>query len=111
MLFFYLHWNELAFVVEIPDPIEGITSISDILEDVETASPGAVDLSNLTRYFRYSTNNIDWSLWYDFTPTSIDPNGLDSVKGIELDPDHDVYIQIKCDFGTLILSPYCMAIS
>lgn len=95
--------NNLTFsknfrIFSIPDPIQGITSIVDILEDVETSSPGVLDLANLTRYFRYSTNNIDWSLWYEFTPTSLDPNGLAGITDIELDPNHPVYIQIKYEY-------------
>ena len=92
--------NNLTFsknfrIFSIPDPIQGITSIVDILEDIETVSPDALDLTYLKRYFRYSTNNIDWSLWYGFTPTSLDPAGLDSITDIELNPNDHVYIQIK----------------
>ena len=95
--------NNLTFsknfrIFSIPDPIQGILSIVDILEDIETVSPDALDLTYLKRYFRYSTNNIDWSLWYGFTPTSIDPSGLDSITDIELDPNDHVYIQIKYEY-------------
>lgn len=95
--------NNLTFsknfrIFSIPDPIQGITSIVDILEDIETVSPDALDLTYLKRYFRYSTNNIDWSLWYGFTPTSLDPAGLDNITDIELDPDTHVYIQIKYEY-------------
>ncbi len=95
--------NSLTFsknfrIFSIPDPVGGITSIVDILENIESTSPGVIDLSNLKRYFRYSTNNIDWSLWYQFTPVSIDPNGLNSITDIELDPDLEIYIQIKYEY-------------
>jgi hypothetical protein len=95
--------NSLTFsknfrIFSIPDPVKGITSITDILEDIESTSPGVIDLANLKRYFRYSTNNIDWSLWYQFTPVSIDPNGLNSITDIELDPDLEIYIQIKYEY-------------
>jgi hypothetical protein len=106
--------NNLTFsknfrIFSIPDPIKGIISIVDILEDIETVSPNALDLTNLGRYFRYSTNNIDWSLWYRFTPIDIDPTGLDIITDIELDPANLVYIQIKYEYddGTFeeLLSP------
>ena len=95
--------NTLTFsknfrIFSIADPITGITGISDILEDIETTSPGSIDLTFLKRYFRYSSNNIDWSLWYGFSPESIDPLGLDSVKSIEIEPDQCVYIEIKYEY-------------
>ena len=95
--------NSLTFsknfrIFSIPDPVKGITSITDILEDIESTSPGVIDLANLKRHFRYSTNNIDWSLWYQFTPVSIDPNGLNVITDIDLDPDLEIYVQIKYEY-------------
>jgi hypothetical protein len=95
--------NTLTFsknfrIFSIADPITGVTGISDILEDIETTSPGSVDLTYLKRYFRYSSNNIDWSLWYGFSPKDVDPSGLDSIEDIEIDPDQCVYIEIKYEY-------------
>tara|TARA_B100000963_G_scaffold176268_1_gene153322 strand:- start:27396 stop:29555 length:2160 start_codon:yes stop_codon:yes gene_type:complete len=95
--------NNLTFsknfrIFSIAEPIRGITGIVDILEDLEISSSSGVDISNLKRFFRYSCNNIDWSLWYGFTPISIDPNGLDSIKDIELDPEQCIHIEIKYEY-------------
>ena len=95
--------NNLTFsknfrIFSICEPIRGITGITDILEDLEIPASSNVDPSNLKRSFRYSCNDIDWSLWYGFTPTNIDPNGLDSVKDIELDPEQCIHIEIKYEY-------------
>ena len=95
--------NNLTFsknfrIFSIEDPITGVTGIADILEDIAITSPDALNLANLKRSFRYSANNIDWSLWYGFTPTSLDPNGLDDVKDIVFEPTQCVYIEIKYEY-------------
>lgn len=95
--------NTLTFsknfrIFSMPDSITGITGIADILEDVETVSPGATDLQYLKRYFRYSANKIDWSLWYGFEPAEVSSTGLDSIKDIEFDPSQCVYIEIKYEY-------------
>jgi hypothetical protein len=95
--------NTLTFsknfrIFSVNDPIYGVGNIEDILEDIEIASPGAVDLSYLKRYLRYSNNKLDWSLWYSFAPLDVDPNGLDNVKEIEFEKDCDLFIEIKYEY-------------
>jgi len=95
--------NSLTFsknfrIFSIVDPVKGITNIEDILEDIDVTSPSVIDLSYLKRSFRYSVNNIDWSLWYFYKPLSVDPNGLNDVKDIILDPDDSIYIEIKYEY-------------
>lgn len=95
--------NTLTFsknfrIFSVLDPIHGVTNIEDILEDLEIASPGAIDLNNLNRYLRYSNNKLDWSLWYGFTPLDINPNGLDEVKDIEFEKNCDLFIEIKYEY-------------
>ena len=85
-------------IFSVTDPIRGVSNIEDILEDIEITSPGVIDLNNLHRYFRYSNNKIDWSLWYGFTPLSINPAGLDDVKDIEFEKDCDLFIEIKYEY-------------
>ena len=95
--------NSLTFsknfrIFSVDEPIYGVGNIEDILEDVEVTSPNAIDFSNLKRHLRYSNNKIDWSLWYSFSPTQVDPNGLDQVKDIEFEKDCDLYIEIKYEY-------------
>ena len=96
-------YNSLTFsknfrIFSIEDPITGISNIEDIIEDIDVTSPGVIDLSYLKRSFRYSVNNIDWSLWAPFTPIAIDPNGLNQVKDIIIDPTDSIYMELKYEY-------------
>ena len=72
------------------DPITGITEFTDFIEDIITSSPNAVDLTNLTRYFRYSRNRMDWSLWYE-----VAPGNLGEAESIFLDKTDPFYFEVK----------------
>ena len=54
------------------DPVKGISEFTDFIEDlILPGSPGGIDLSYLKRYFRYSRNRLDWSLWYEVAPGNL----------------------------------------
>lgn len=72
------------------DPITGITEFTDFIEDIITGSPDLLDLSNLTRYFRYSRNKMDWSLWYE-----VSPGNLGEAASIFLDKADPFYFEVK----------------
>ena len=49
------------------DPICKITEFTDFVEDLVIDSPNTLDLTKLTRSFRYSRNRLDWSLSLDLS--------------------------------------------
>ena len=75
------------------DPVSGITGLTDFLEDLIISSPSAVDLNYLGRYFRYSRNGIDWSLWYEVSPID-----LGDADDIILEEGSGFYFQIKYEY-------------
>lgn len=81
------------------DPVTGIIEFTDFVEDIITTnSPAAIDLANLKRYFRYSSNRLDWSLWYD-----VEPGNLGDAASIILDAHESYYFEVKYEYddGTL----------
>lgn len=87
--------NNLTFsknfrIFSTTDPICGITKFTDFLEDLTIATPNTLDLTKLTRSFRYSRNRLDWSLWYEIIP----PN-LGDADDILMDDCDDFYFEIK----------------
>jgi hypothetical protein len=87
--------NQLTFsknfrIFSTTDPVCGITKFTDFLEDLTIATPNTLDLTNLTRSFRYSRNRLDWSLWYEITPLD-----LGEADDLLLDDCDDFYFEIK----------------
>ena len=91
--------NSLTFsrnfrIFSTEDPINGLIEFTDFIEDiiVNDTSPGSdlTNLSNIQRYFRYSRNKFDWSLWY-----SISPFDLGEAGGLLLDANDSFYFEIK----------------
>lgn len=72
------------------DPTVNITSLSEIVDDVLITSPDALDLNNLKRFFRYSRNKEDWSLWYQ-----IEPGNLGEAGSILFEETSDFYFELK----------------
>ena len=75
------------------DPVCGITGFTDFVEDVILDPPGALDLGNLKRYFRYSRNSLDWSLWYE-----VEPGNLGEADDIILEESSDFYFEVKYEY-------------
>jgi len=75
------------------DPVCGITGFTEMVEDVVLNPSGALDLSYLKRYFRYSRNSLDWSLWYE-----VEPGNLGLADDIILEESSDFYFEIKYEY-------------
>jgi hypothetical protein len=75
------------------DPVCGITGFTDFVEDVTLDPPGSLDLSYLKRYFRYSRNSLDWSLWYE-----VEPGNLGEADNIVLEESSDFYFEVKYEY-------------
>ncbi len=75
------------------DPVCGITGFSEFIEDVTLDPPGSLDLSYLKRYFRYSRNSLDWSLWYE-----VEPSDLGEADNIVLEESSDFYFEVKYEY-------------
>jgi hypothetical protein len=75
------------------DPVTGITEFTDFVEDLILSSPSALDLTYLKRYFRYSRNTYDWSLWYE-----VEPGNLGDAASIFLDKADCFYFEIKYEY-------------
>ena len=91
------------------EPVSGIVEFTDFVEDlITTSSPAALDLAYLKRYFRYSRNRLDWSLWYEVSPTN-----LGDAAGIFLDKDEGYYFEVKYEYddGTLSELPGAIQIN
>ena len=75
------------------DPVTGIIEFTDFIEDLIIDVPNTLDLTYLTRKFRYSRNRLDWSLWYD-----VEPGDLGDAAGIFLDPLDEFYFEVKYEY-------------
>jgi hypothetical protein len=72
------------------DPIRSITSFSEILDDIIISSPESINLTNLKRFFRYSRNKSDWSLWYE-----VEPGNLGEASDIIFEENSDFFFELK----------------
>lgn len=75
------------------DPVNNITGFTEMIEDLIISSPSVIDLSKLKRYFRYSRNRLDWSLWYD-----VEPSNLGTADNIIFEEKQDFYFEIKYEY-------------
>lgn len=75
------------------DPVCGITGFTEFVEDITLSPSGTLDLSNLKRYFRYSRNSLDWSLWYE-----VEPGNLGEADNIVLEESSDFYFEVKYEY-------------
>jgi len=103
--------NSLTFsknyrIFSTKDPVKGITGFTDLLEDLTLSSPEAVDLNFLNRYFRYSRNLNDWSLWY-----SVSPGNLGEADDIIFDEGSNFYFELKYEYDNGTNSELASAIS
>ena len=78
------------------EPIYKITELVAFVEDLTVENPVSVDLANLTRYFRYSRNRLDWSLWYEVSPTDLGDAGT-----LLLDKNDPFYFEVKYQYDDL----------
>lgn len=80
------------------DPISGIIGFTDLVEDIVIGAPSTIDLNNMNRSIRYSRNRLDWSLWYDITPTN-----LGDADDIIFEEDSNFYFEVKYEYddGTI----------
>jgi hypothetical protein len=90
--------NSLTFsknfrIFSTSEPITGITEFTDFIEDLIIDTPNTLDLTNLTRTFRYSRNRLDWSLWY-----VVEPGDLGDAAGIFLDKADEFYFEVKYEY-------------
>jgi len=74
------------------DPVSKISGLTEMVEDLIISSPG-IDLNYLKRYFRYSRNKLDWSLWYD-----IEPGNLGDAGNIILEDNQGFYFELKYEY-------------
>jgi len=72
------------------EPVNTILNITSIIEDVNIN--GNVG-SNIKRYFRYSKDGDNWSMWYDYEPYSSPELGV--IGSIEFNPDDFLYFSFK----------------
>jgi hypothetical protein len=90
--------NSLTFsknfrIFSTAEPVTGIIEFTDFIEDLILTSPEALDLTYLTRYFRYSRNRMDWSLWYE-----VAPGNLGDAGAIFLDKTDPFYFEVKYEY-------------
>lgn len=86
-----LTFNKNFRIFSTSDPVKGITEFTEFLEDVIVeGSPAALDLSYLKRYFRYSSNKLDWSLWYE-----VEPGNLGDAASAFFDKDSYYYFEVR----------------
>ena len=90
--------NSLTFsknfrIFSTADPICKITDFTDFVEDLVIATPNTLDLTKLTRSFRYSRNRLDWSLWYQ-----VSPGNLGDAANIFLDECDEFYFEVKYEY-------------
>lgn len=86
-----LTFNKNFRIFSTSDPVKGLTEFVEFLEDIiVTGSPASLDLANLTRQFRYSSNKLDWSLWYD-----VSPGNLGDAASAFFDPTNYYYFEVK----------------
>lgn len=75
------------------EPVCGITGLVEMVEDVVLNPSGSLDLSYLKRYFRYSRNSLDWSLWYE-----VEPGNLGAADDIVFEETSDFYFEVKYEY-------------
>lgn len=75
------------------DPVSNITGFTEMIDDIIITSPDAIDLTYLNRYFRYSRNGSDWSLWYE-----VSPGDLGSADDIIFEEGSDFYFELKYEY-------------
>lgn len=75
------------------EPVTGITGLTDLVEDLVLENAVGFDINNLTRYFRYSRNRLDWSLWYQVSPTD-----LGDADDLPLDKEDPFYFELKYEY-------------
>lgn len=74
---------------------EPIASVDQLLTFSDNVTIGSGnDIANLHISFRYSTDQANWSLWYDFSPTNIQQ----SLDTIILDDTKDFFAEFKYQY-------------
>jgi hypothetical protein len=89
-----LTFNNNFRIFSTHEPVQGITEFTDFIEDLIIDTPNTLDLTNLSRKFRYSRNRLDWSLWYE-----VEPNNLGDAASIYLEPSDEFYFEVKYEYN------------
>jgi hypothetical protein len=88
-----LTFNQNFRIFSTVDPICDILEFTDFVEDLVIEMPNTLDLTKLTRQFRYSRNRLDWSLWY-----VVAPGNLGDAAHIFLEDCTDFYFEVKYEY-------------
>jgi len=75
------------------EPVTGIAELTDFVEDLILENEVGFDINNLTRYFRYSRNRLDWSLWYE-----VSPGNLGDAAGLPFEKEDPFYFELKYEY-------------
>lgn len=74
------------------EPVPTVSQILSFSEDIEIGVGNNEEF--VKRYFRYSTNQGDWSLWFE-----LDPNNITSIlNSIVLDETKDFFAEFKYEY-------------
>ena len=71
----------------------------------DTVDIGSGVMSNLKRYFRYSTDKTNWSFWYEFVPDGSPAQGMDVIETVQMNPDVGTYIEYKYEYDDGTYNP------
>ena len=75
-----------------------VASVTGILSISDSVSIGSGDAQYLNRYFRYSSDRLNWSMWYEFAPDGSPALGLSDIETIAMDPTKGLYVEYKYEY-------------
>jgi len=74
------------------EPVPTVSQILSFSEDIEVGDGN--DEASIKRFFRYSTNQGDWSLWFE-----LDPDNISTIlNSIVLDETKDFFAEFKYEY-------------
>lgn len=93
-------------IISVTDPLSRVQGIGNITDDVDLASN---ELQYVSKYFRYSYDQRNWSLWYSYMTDAQyrivyngmhDPpvNGLEVIKSLMMDAAQELFMQFKFEY-------------
>lgn len=77
------------------DPLYDALHVLTISDDV-TMGSGLPQY--LKRFFRYSFDRRNWSLWYEFVPSGSPAQGMSDIEMVQMNPDSGLYIEYKYEY-------------
>lgn len=72
------------------EPIYNVSSLQAYADSIDVSDN---DESFVARQFRYSTNRLDWSLWYSFSV-----GAYDNIKNLSYDSEQPLFVEIRVDY-------------